>query len=141
MTTQKTNKITKLAEKALKEKKAELEELLSRKPKKAEEIHFAQSKMQLEEVTITLDSCEVMEFSQDSPALVIIGSRVTLENLRNGDRREYVILTRSTADPLKGVISNESPLAQKMMGLKLGNTFKFKDLAGIEESYKIITIE
>jgi transcription elongation factor GreA len=141
MTNEKTNKITKLAEKALKEKKAFLEGVLSKKPKKAEELHFAQCKIQLEEVNLVMENCEVVEFSQDSPALVIIGSRVTLENLRNGDRREYTILTRSTADPLKGVISNESPLAQKMMGLKLGNTFKFKDLAGIEESYKIITIE
>lgn len=99
------------------------------------------NKSELAEIEEILNDAFVREFDEKNPAQVQIGCTVLLENLDSGDRREYTILSRTTADPLKGIISNESPLAQKMMGLKLGNTFKFKDNYGQSESYIIKTIE
>lgn len=96
---------------------------------------------QLEEIDTILENSVVTEFSEKQPPVVQIGSRIVIENLANGVILEYTILSRATADPTKGIISNESPLAEKILGLKLGNTFKFKSVTGSEESYKITKIE
>jgi transcription elongation factor GreA len=130
--------ITPYGHEALKRKQAELSRFLS---KKSNDYEASQKRIQLVEIQSILEKASVVEFDENTPASVQIGAKVLLENMKNGDKREYTILSRATADPLKGVISNESPLAQKMMGFKLGNTFKFKDIAGTEDSYKIVNIE
>lgn len=135
-------KINQKAKHLLEAKKHELEKYLKGIEKKQGDIVSMQtSQKELNDISELLNNSEVIEFSEKQPAFVIIGARVLLENLRTNDTREYVIMTRTTADPLKGVISNESPLAQKILGLKLGNTFKFKDLGGMEETYKIKEID
>lgn len=131
--------ITPLGKEILAGKKKELERAI--KGAKSDPILLAKQKMELRETDDLLRSAIVVEFDETTPASVQIGVKVTLENLKNNDKREYIIATGATADPLKGVLSNESPLAQKMLGLKLGNTFKFRDIAGIEDSYKIANIE
>lgn len=133
--------ITPLAERIFQAKRHEFLGSLEKAEKANDKINQSVLESKIKEIDDILENYELVKFSESTPAKVIIGSRVTLENLHNGDRREYTILTRCTAEPLKGVISNESPLAMKMMNLKLGNTFKFKDLAGLEESYKVVTIE
>lgn len=130
--------ITPYGHRVLEAKRKELEKCLK---KKSNDLEASISRNKLAEIAAILSAAQVVEFDEKNPASVQIGAKVTLENLANGDRREYTVLSRSTADPLKGVISNEAPLAQKMMGFKLGNTFKFKDIAGIEESFKIVNIE
>jgi transcription elongation GreA/GreB family factor len=131
-------KIAPRAKDALEAKKHELEKYLSKIDKKEGDILSMQLKQkELRDVNEILTNSEVVIFSEKQPAIVLIGTRVLLENLRTNDTREYIIMTRTTADPLKGVISNESPLAQKILGLKLGNTFKFRDLGGQEETYKV----
>jgi transcription elongation GreA/GreB family factor len=109
--------------------------------KSSDRLAIATAEYSLKEINDVLDSAAVTTFDEKIPPSVIIGCKVLLENLKNGDKREYTIMTRSTCNPLKGVISNESPIAQKMMGFKLGNTFKFKDISGVEDSYKIANIE
>jgi transcription elongation GreA/GreB family factor len=135
--------ITKFAQTVLKEKQKELKKNVKKGEKKPAEFAIDLSiwNTKLTEVENILDDCEVIEFGPDRPAMVVIGTRVTLEDLSSGDEREYIIMTRATANPLKGTLSNESPIAQKMMGLKLGNTFKFREIGGQEESYKIKNIE
>lgn len=137
----KTMKITPYGQKILNEKHREFLRELAKVEKTPDKIRETVLRNNIADLENVLDSAVIYEFSESNPAQVILGARITLENLINGDRREYVILNRSAADPLKGVISNESPLAQKMLGLKLGNTFKFKDIVGIEEGFKIISIE
>ena len=95
----------------------------------------------LQELENLLAQSEIVEFNENKPASVEIGSKITLEDLKSGDKREYTIMARQAANPLKGIMSTESPLAQKMMGFKLGNTFKIKNIDGTEISYKIKNIE
>lgn len=128
----------------LNKRKKELEDLISskRNDRKIESQRVInQARSELSEIKSILDNGFVRSFDEKNPAQVQIGSTVLLENLSNNDVREYTILSRSIANPLKGIISNESPLAQKMLGLKLGNTFKFKNHYGQEEVYKIKSIE
>lgn len=140
---EKTIPLSKFGYDILSGKQKELKALISRKRKPTIEWQreLNGAKTELAEIEAILDKGFVREFDEKNPAQVQIGSTITLENLVTFDKREYTILTRSTADPLKGIISNESPLAQKMLGLKLGNTFKFKNNYGQEETYKIKVIE
>lgn len=125
--------ITKEAKKILEEKKAELQHKIGATP---ESVHLQEA---LSEVTELLEN-SVIENKND-PALVKIGSKVVVENLVSGDTREYKIMTRQTANPLSGIISNESPLAQRILGLKLGNTFKFIEGSSKEQTFKIKSID
>ena len=54
--------------------------------------------------------------------VVSIGSKVTLEYVDDEDTEEYSIVGSSEADPFANKISNESPIAKAIMGLKVGST-------------------
>ena len=53
--------------------------------------------------------------------VVSIGSKVTLEYIDDNDTEEYSIVGSSEADPFTNKISNESPIAKAIMGLKIGS--------------------
>lgn len=52
--------------------------------------------------------------------VVSIGTKVTLEYIDDEDTEEYSIVGSSEADPFTNKISNESPIAKAIMGLKVG---------------------
>ncbi len=51
---------------------------------------------------------------------VSIGSKVTLEYIDDEEKEEYSIVGSKEADPFTNKISNESPIAKAIMGLKVG---------------------
>ena len=53
--------------------------------------------------------------------VVSIGTKVTLEYVGDDDTEEYSIVGSSEADPFSNKISNESPIAKAIMGLKVGS--------------------
>lgn len=53
--------------------------------------------------------------------VVSIGTTVTLEYVDEGDTEEYSIVGSKEADPFSNKISNESPIARAIMGLKVGS--------------------
>lgn len=142
-TSEKNFPLTKFGFTVLSNKQKELSSKIAKKlkPTAERQREINSCKNELAEIEKILNDSYIRNFDEKNPAQVQIGCTVLLENLDSGDKREYTILTRTTANPLKGIISNESPLAQKMLGLKLGNTFKFKNNYGQSESYKIKTIE
>ena len=52
--------------------------------------------------------------------VVSIGTKVTLEYIDDEDTEEYSIVGSQEADPFTNKISNESPIAKAIMGLKVG---------------------
>ena len=52
--------------------------------------------------------------------VVSIGTKVTLEYVDDEEEEEYSIVGSSEADPFTNKISNESPIAKAIMGLKVG---------------------
>ncbi len=52
--------------------------------------------------------------------VVSIGTKVTLEYIDDNDTEEYSIVGSKEADPFTNKISNESPIAKAIMGLKVG---------------------
>ena len=53
--------------------------------------------------------------------VVSIGTKVTLEYVDEEEEEEYSIVGSSEADPFTNKISNESPIAKAIMGLKVGS--------------------
>lgn len=53
--------------------------------------------------------------------VVSIGTKVTLEYIDDEDTEEYSIVGSQEADPFTNKISNESPIAKAIMGLKVGS--------------------
>jgi transcription elongation factor GreA len=51
---------------------------------------------------------------------ISIGKTVAFTELPDGEEEEYVIVGSAEANPFEGKISNESPIAQSLIGHKLG---------------------
>ena len=52
---------------------------------------------------------------------VSIGTKVKIEYVEDKDTEEYSIVGSKEADPFQNKISNESPIAKAIMGLKVGD--------------------
>ncbi len=60
----------------------------------------------------------IKEVSKD---VVSIGAKVTIEYIDDAEEEEYSIVGSKEADPFLNKISNESPIAKAIMGMKIGD--------------------
>ena len=70
---------------------------------------------------------------------VYIGATVGLRNIRTNEDLEWVLVSADEADITEGRISIESPIAQGLLGHKVGDVVKVTVPAGVME-YKITRI-
>lgn len=84
----------------------------------------------------TLRNSEIIKKSGKSQKAQI-GSEVETES--GGEKKTYVIVGSSEADPASGKISNESPLGKKILGCKAGDEVTL-DLPKGKKLIKIIKI-
>ena len=71
--------------------------------------------------------------------VVSIGTKVTLEYVDEEEEEEYSIVGSSEADPFTNKISNESPIAKAIMGLKVGSVVSVESPNG-KYDVKILAI-
>ena len=71
---------------------------------------------------------------------VSIGNTVTVEYVDDNEKDVYTIVGSTEADPFENKISNESPIAQAIMGLKVGETAKVSSPNG-EYEVKVLDIK
>jgi len=71
--------------------------------------------------------------------LVTLGARITVTE-EGGEPETYQLVGRAEADPLKGRISNESPLGQALLGRQIGDKVRVNTPGGLT-SFEIIAIE
>lgn len=71
--------------------------------------------------------------------VVSIGTKVTLEYVDDEEEEEYSIVGSSEADPFLNKISNESPIAKAIMGLKVGSVVSVESPNG-KYDVKILAI-
>ena len=71
--------------------------------------------------------------------VVSIGTKVTLEYIDDEEEEEYSIVGSSEADPFTNKISNESPIAKAIMGLKVGSVVSVESPNG-KYDVKILAI-
>lgn len=68
-----------------------------------------------------LQHAEIIDNSNSAADEVALGRTVTFVELPDEEEEEYTIVGKAEADPFSGKISNESPIAQAMIGKKLGD--------------------
>jgi len=69
---------------------------------------------------------------------IVIGSKVEIKI--NNQEREYTIVGPQEVNPAKGLISNESPLGQALLGHKVGDKIEVSAPIG-KQIYEIIKIK
>ncbi|MBE6152020.1 MAG: transcription elongation factor GreA [Firmicutes bacterium] len=71
------------------------------------------------ELEAMLENAVVIEKTETD--CVSIGTKVKIEYVEDNDTEEYSIVGSKEADPFQNKISNESPIAKAIMGLKVGD--------------------
>jgi transcription elongation factor GreA len=88
------------------------------------------------ELSNTLKNVTVVEKGSGGDHIVM-GSKVVVKV--NGQEKEYTIVSFNEADPLNGLISNESPLGVAFIGKKKGETVDVETPRGLVQ-YKIVKV-
>ena len=73
----------------------------------------------IKELEVMLERAVVIE--KVNTDVVSIGTKVTIEYVDDEDQEEYSIVGSQEADPFSNKISNESPIAKAILGLKVGD--------------------
>lgn len=68
------------------------------------------------------------------------GCRFTVEDLEFGDQEEYHFVGSQEANPMEGMISDESPFGKAVLGHKVGEIVEVEAPVGIVK-YKIIDLK
>lgn len=92
----------------------------------------------IEEIKSILENAVVISSTNDG-GVVSVGSSVKVESKERG-AHSYVIVGAAESDPVKGFISNESPLGKAFLGRKKGDKVEVKIPKGVVE-YKILEIK
>ena len=93
----------------------------------------------IEELEYQVKNAVVIEESADTSA-VHFGSVVTVHDLDFDEEIAYTIMGTTEADPMKNIVSNESPVGQALIGHKKGDTVTVKAPNG-EYQLKILKID
>ncbi|MDX1662698.1 MAG: transcription elongation factor GreA [Candidatus Promineifilaceae bacterium] len=72
--------------------------------------------------------------------VVRVGSTVTIVDEEYGDEERYRIVGGHEAAPTDGLISNESPIGEALLGAKVGQTVSVRTPAG-QVQFRVKTIE
>lgn len=91
----------------------------------------------IEEIKAILENAVIFD-SGSKKGIVAVGSSVTVES--KDSKKTYVIVGAVESDPLKGFISNESPLGSAFLGHKKGDKVEVHTPKGVIE-YKIVDIK
>lgn len=74
----------------------------------------------IKELESMVENAKVIE--KTTGDIVSLGSNVTIEYIDDNEKEEYSIVGSKEADPFSNKISNESPIAQAILGKKKGAT-------------------
>ncbi|MFJ8245594.1 transcription elongation factor GreA [Peribacillus asahii] len=85
-------------------------------------------------------NAKIIEESDLDSDTVSLGKSVTFIELPDGDEETYTIVGSAEADPFEGKISNDSPIAQSLIGKKVGDQVTVQTPGG-EMQVKITSIK
>ena len=91
----------------------------------------------IKELEVMLENVKVIE--KTNTDVVSIGSNVIIEYVDDNEKEEYSIVGSKEADPFSNKISNESPIAQAILGKKKGTTVSVESPNG-KYDVKIIAV-
>lgn len=87
----------------------------------------------------TIASCRVIDESQLDTSKVQMLNKVTIRNTKNGATMTYTLVSETEADFKAGKLSIHTPIAQALVGRKLGDIVKVRVPAG-EMEFEIMDI-
>ena len=82
--------------------------------------HQAQVESKIKELEFQIKNAEIIK-DKKSGKTVRIGSTVDIQELDTKDKLTYKIVGSVEADPLNGLLSNETPLAEAILDKKVGD--------------------
>jgi transcription elongation factor GreA len=85
-------------------------------------------------------SARIIDSSKIDTDTVQIMNKVTIRNKKNNSNMSYTIVSEHEADLKNGKISVNTPIAQGLLGKKIGDTVEIKVPSGMM-SFEIINIE
>ena len=97
----------------------------------------ASNEGRIEEIKATLENAVIIS-AKNGGGVVGIGSSVKVDSNPRGPQT-FVIVGAAESDPVKGFISNESPLGKAFLGRKKDEKVEVKTPKGVSE-YKILEI-
>lgn len=100
-----------------------------------EEQEFLETR--IEEIEEILKNVKVVEDDSSKKDSVKVGSNVTVK--ADGEEMIFAIVGTTEADPLKGKISEGSPVGAALLGAKVGDTIVVQN-QGIKTEYRILKI-
>ncbi|SFP92882.1 transcription elongation factor GreA [Salibacterium halotolerans] len=68
-----------------------------------------------------LKNAVIIEEDTSNNSEVALGKSVRFKEIPDGDEEVYTIVGSAESDPLEGKISNDSPMAQSLLGRKVGD--------------------
>jgi transcription elongation factor GreA len=92
------------------------------------------------ELERTLRDIVILDETSNARGVARLGSKVTVVEQGYPDQETFQLVGRAEADPAQGKISNESPLGQKLLGRRVGDTVSVEAPGG-DTVFKIISID
>lgn len=80
-----------------------------------------------------LQNAQIIDSSNSKEGEVTLGRSVIFKELPDGIEEEYTIVGKAEADPFSGKISNESPIAQALLGKTIGDKVQINTPGGTME--------
>jgi transcription elongation factor GreA len=74
----------------------------------------------INQIENTIRSAKIIDTTNAEGDVISIGKTIIIQELPDGDKEEYSIVGSTESDPLSGKISNDSPMAQSLMGKQVG---------------------
>ena len=99
----------------------------------------AEIEARISEIENMLKNVEIIDEDGIGTDVVSAGTKVNVKDLDDGEVAEYLIVGSTEADPMKGKISDESPLGTALIGHKAGEVVVVEAPMGKIE-YEIISI-
>ncbi len=109
------------------------------------EYHSAKDKQGFIEAQINdfedkIARAEIIDVSQLSGNKIKFGATIELENLDNGKKVKYKIVSEYEADIDHGLISSTSPVARALLNKEIGDEVEIKVPSGIT-NYEVISVK
>ena len=87
--------------------------------------------MKINQLKLTISEAKIIDTSKIKTDSVQVLTRVSLKNTKNGAKMTYAIVPESEANLKAGKISVNTPIAQGLLGKKVGEVAEIKIPAGM----------
>jgi transcription elongation factor GreA len=96
--------------------------------------------IRISDIEKTLKEAKIVDETNVNKDEVRIGAKIKIFDLKTSEEKNYSLVSTPEADPANGKISVNSPLAEGLLGAKVGETVKVTLPNGIK-NFKILSID